>query len=141
MHSEFITRRLPTKDIIMEMRFELNTQKGWRHHIFHHDMFLFSHILQVQNVLQWFSCHLKAEILLNTCVKFCLVILNSRGVVIILVRQIEGGGGSLCSNSMWEKLKMTLWRKFNFLVSIDKLMHIFINSLPIALNLVPKLSI
>ena len=28
--------------------------------------------------------------------------------------------------------------KFNFLISIDKKVHIFINSVPIALNLVPK---
>ena len=48
--------------------------------------------------------------------------------------QTEGGGGSgsLCTNSM---------EKFNFLLSIDKKVHIFINSLPIALNLVPKWSI
>ena len=48
--------------------------------------------------------------------------------------QTEGGGGSgsLCTNSMG---------KFNFLVSIDKKVHIFINSLPIALKLVPKWSI
>ena len=55
--------------------------------------------------------------------------------------QTEGGGGSssggsdfFCTNSMG---------KFNFLVSIDKKVHIFINSLPrpIALNLVPKWSI
>ena len=39
------------------------------------------------------------------------------------------GSGSLCTNSMG---------KFNFLISIDKKVHIFINSLPIALNLVPK---
>ena len=42
------------------------------------------------------------------------------------------GGGSLCTNSMG---------KFNFLLSIDKKVHIFMNSLPIALNLVPKWSI
>ena len=41
----------------------------------------------------------------------------------------SGGSGSLCTNSMG---------KFNFLVSIDKKVHIFINSLPIALKLVPK---
>ena len=53
------------------------------------------------------------------------------------VRQTEGGdgsgsggSGSLCTNSMG---------KFNFLVSIDKKVHIFINSLPIALILVPKM--
>ena len=53
--------------------------------------------------------------------------------------QIEDGGGSgssgsgsLCTNSMG---------KFNFLISIDKKVYIFINSLLIALNLVPKWSI
>ena len=44
----------------------------------------------------------------------------------------SGGSGSFCTNSMG---------KFNFLVSIDKKVHIFINSLPIALNLVPQWSI
>ena len=38
----------------------------------------------------------------------------------------SGGSGSLCTNSMGN---------FNFLISIDKKVHIFINSLPIALNL------
>ena len=44
----------------------------------------------------------------------------------------SGGSGSLCTNSMG---------KLNFLISVDKKVHIFINSLYIALNLVPKWSI
>ena len=43
----------------------------------------------------------------------------------------SGGSGSLCTN-------YTYMGKFNFLISIDKKVHIFINSLPITLNLVPK---
>ena len=39
------------------------------------------------------------------------------------------GSGSLYTNSMG---------MFNFFLSIDKQVHPFINSLPIALNLVPK---
>ena len=41
----------------------------------------------------------------------------------------SGGSGSFCTNCMG---------KFNFLMSINKKVHIFINPLPIALNLVPE---
>ena len=41
----------------------------------------------------------------------------------------SGGSGSLCTNSMG---------KLYFLMSIDKKVHIFINPLRTALNLVPK---
>ena len=89
------------------------------------------------NKYKRYWCHFKAVILLHTCVRFCSVILNSRGVTIILVCQSLGGGGggggscsggSLCTNSTGE---------VQFLISIEKLGYIFINSLP-TMNLVPK---
>ena len=63
--------------------------------------------------------------------RFHLDSLNGKRAMSLSASQSEGGdgSGSLCTNSMG---------KFNFLISIDKKVHIFINSLPIALKLVPK---
>ena len=93
----------------------------------------------MQKILQWFWCHFKAETLGFICEKFYKDSLNGNRAMSLSASQTEGGGGSgsggsgsLCTNSMG---------KFNFLISIGKKVHIFFNSLPIALNLVPKWSI